>query len=347
MNKIDDDGTTHTAPPASTSPHQLFPPLFPHRDEPYVEPRDGVLVTFQRRRSDGQFEHCPQDFAVAEVQSWMDVMRRWGGGEYRAIGKNGRHQIVALCPPRGWQTLEGASTQFTFPDGTLYGLPIDATATDPATPPSAATPPIPDFLDDVCSRFELALVELISAQSVFERAKVTEMRKRRAFQAGPPAWKRAIDLLHAFCDHMISAPVGRALVDLLGAQSGLALAMATTARTVRWLHGREETPLVLVSFAHRHLAAMSKWMPTQEVHASVSDSLSQYKAISELMTSATPGPTDLGEFKELLMTLVHRDAARMAACDASTPAKPNKRGPSPRRRADRRRSRAARRHRSR
>jgi hypothetical protein len=88
-------------------------PLFPGSDEP--EERDIVWITFERRTADGTVEHLPEDIPRAEVTSWGQVIEWWGGGGYRAIGKDAGHRVAAVYPLglNEWVHIDGDSLPFT------------------------------------------------------------------------------------------------------------------------------------------------------------------------------------------------------------------------------------------
>jgi hypothetical protein len=92
-------------------PHPLFP-LEPGERET----RDIAFLIFWRRRADGQQEFCPERYEAREFASWDDVVRRWGGGDYRVIGQDSRRGAWVACAPRGadaWKHLDGPSRPFS------------------------------------------------------------------------------------------------------------------------------------------------------------------------------------------------------------------------------------------
>ena len=104
----------HGAESGETYPEH---PLFPREgDEP--ETRDIHFVTFRRRRSDGKVDNCPEDVRGTEINSWADVVGPWGGGEYKAIGKDKNHKIVAWYPPKREPGCSSISLRGPSPFGT-------------------------------------------------------------------------------------------------------------------------------------------------------------------------------------------------------------------------------------
>jgi hypothetical protein len=97
-------------PPDGRAPH----PLFPLPREAVAEIREIAFVTFQRRCPDGRTDNCPEDYHAREIRSWSDVAERWGCGEYRVIGKDSLHRVVARYPTAKdqWVRCDHASTPF-------------------------------------------------------------------------------------------------------------------------------------------------------------------------------------------------------------------------------------------
>jgi hypothetical protein len=100
-------------------------PLFPRADGS-PETRDIVLVSFCRKRTgDHAMQNSPEDIPARDVTSWAQVVAWWGGGEYKAIAKDGQHRVVAWFPSaRGeWLSFEGDSKPFLLRDGKAYPTP--------------------------------------------------------------------------------------------------------------------------------------------------------------------------------------------------------------------------------
>src|SRR5271163_2549866 len=96
-------------------------PLFP-RDDGMPEDRDIQYVTFRRQRSQDDAEQfCPEDIPASEVQSWAQVVSWWGGGRYKAIGKDAKHRVIGYCPAGAeWMPFDGDSRPFTLRSGSPY-----------------------------------------------------------------------------------------------------------------------------------------------------------------------------------------------------------------------------------
>jgi hypothetical protein len=106
--------TRHACEPQDGyKPHPLFP-----REDGSPECRDIRFVSFRRRQSDGRIDNSPEDISAGEIYSWDQVVGPWGGGEYKAIGKDKNHRIVAWYPEKSgaWAPFDGESKPITFRD---------------------------------------------------------------------------------------------------------------------------------------------------------------------------------------------------------------------------------------
>jgi hypothetical protein len=122
---------------SSAARHQRHP-LFP-REGAGPELPEIRFLSFRRKLPNGGIEHCPEDIPADEIQSWDDVVRLWGGGEYQAIGKNELGSIVAWYPPleRPWMRFEQEPRPF-MPSSAACGLADTA----PPPPPPPEAPPL-------------------------------------------------------------------------------------------------------------------------------------------------------------------------------------------------------------
>ncbi|MEP7119460.1 MAG: hypothetical protein ABJE95_00900 [Byssovorax sp.] len=120
-----------SAPQDGYEPHPLFPC---EHDGP--ERRDIRFVSFRRRRSDGKIDNCAEDIPAAEIRSWKQVVGPWGGGEYKALGKDKNHRIVAWYPEKSgeWVLFDGASKPFTLRDPRYQQSPTSAVPAITAAP---------------------------------------------------------------------------------------------------------------------------------------------------------------------------------------------------------------------
>jgi hypothetical protein len=124
-------GTTRygAEPQANYTPHPLFP-----REDGGPESRDIHFISFCRRRSDGAIDYSPEDRLAGEINSWVQVVGPWGGGEYKAVGKDRNHRVVAWYPERSaeWLLFDTEPKPFTLRE-----------QRDRPSPPVAAAPPAP------------------------------------------------------------------------------------------------------------------------------------------------------------------------------------------------------------
>jgi hypothetical protein len=101
------------------APHPLF--LSEDPDKPAPE---GIEVITIRRANGAKKETYPHSFVAADLQSFEDIHKSFGGGDYELIGRNAHH-IVS----RKYVTLPGPSLPFS---------PTDASAPAPQPPASNA-----------------------------------------------------------------------------------------------------------------------------------------------------------------------------------------------------------------
>jgi hypothetical protein len=96
--------------PAGFPHHAMFP-----RDDDGPETRDIVWIQLLRMLPDGTVQTCPDQFAASDLPNWGEVYRRFGGGKYRAKGRNARMQWQAEAPGGGdWLVFDGASRPFAI-----------------------------------------------------------------------------------------------------------------------------------------------------------------------------------------------------------------------------------------
>ena len=111
--------------------HAMFP-----RDDDGPETRDIVWIQLLRMLPDGTVQTCPDQFQASDLPHWGEVYRRFGGGKYRALGRNAKMQWQAASPGGSdWHVFDGASKPFAV-------NPVEVAA-PPAPPPAPAPPPPP------------------------------------------------------------------------------------------------------------------------------------------------------------------------------------------------------------
>lgn len=293
-------------PPGGYEPHPLFP-----RDDDAPEDRDICYVTFRRKRSDGRVDNCPEDIPAGEIQSWADVTGPWGGGEYKVIGKDRRHRIVAWYPPKNgeWLLFDQESRPFTLRNGHRYSPavapPAPPAAAPPAPPPAPPTPPAPPGP----SPTETLMLEVLR-----------ELRAQRQNPApAPPAPPAPTS----------AASSDAVLIAMINAQGEMARAALTAALSQRPTEGS--------GTAVELLKVMREWAPQgqPQAQASMSERLGEYKQIRELTTPAAvmPPPSEFGEIKDIFMSVLQADAMNKTTAREEPPPSPPpvERRPPPRR----------------
>lgn len=159
------------AAPGGFERHPLFPP-----DDDDPEDRDICYISLRRRASDGSIETLYQDLLARDILSWSDVLRAWGGGEYRAIAKDRDHRIVAWVPEGAGEWiafLYVPAKPFTLPGERHQRVPPDTLAA-PRVVEAAPPPPAPDPVN----------AELVELLGELRRDRLLrESREPRAAQA--------------------------------------------------------------------------------------------------------------------------------------------------------------------
>jgi hypothetical protein len=278
-------------PKGGYEPHPLFP-----RDDDGPEERDICYVTFRRKRTDGRVDNCPEDIPAGEIQSWADVTGPWGGGEYKAIGKDRRHRIVAWYPPKNgeWLLFDQESKPFTLRNGHRYSPAV----APPAAP--AAAPPSPPPSPTAPSATETLMLEILR-----------ELRTRPNPSAAPSP----------------TASIEAVLVAMINAQGEMTRAALTAALSQRPAEGS--------TTAVELLRVMREWAPQAQAQGSMSDRLGEYKQIRELTTPAAvmPPPSEFGELKDMVMSVLQADALSKTTTREEPPPSPavERRPPPPRR----------------
>ena len=140
-----DAGRNASVPAGSYAPHPLLP-----SEAEGSESRDIYFIEFRRRRSDGGIDVLCEDFPLSEVQSWAEVVRPWGGGEYKVIAKDKNHHIVAWFPKANgeWIQVDGESKPFTLPGRSPRPDPLVASFPRVPEPPR---PPRKRSVIELCS----------------------------------------------------------------------------------------------------------------------------------------------------------------------------------------------------
>ncbi len=262
-------------------PHPLFP-----REDGSPEDRDIRYVTFRRRRTgDRLVQNYPEDIPARDVQSWAQVVAWWGGGEYKVIGKNSRHQIEACYPPAtdGWESFDGESKPFTFRDSSPYAsrAPSMVRAAEPAAPPPSHS--------SSASSSARAHIEQSAAQSEMAEL-LREIRAERAVRAAAPPAPAPSPIQHTQLDN------NAVLIALINAQAQTAASAA--ARESENMRAFMSAMLSLKQGPDPTTVAVSMLKAVKDLaqpQSSVNETLTQFKVLKDLTSPATSaGPAGQG-----------------------------------------------------
>jgi hypothetical protein len=253
-------------------------PLFP-RDDGSPETRDIQFVSFCRKRTGDQaMQNCPEDIPAREVKSWAQVVEWWGGGEYKAIAKDGKHRMVAWYPSTGgeWLAFDGDSKPFTLRNGKGYRAPAPAPAQPAANAPPPAPAPAPAAQDGLLG----VMTEVLH-----------ELRKARA---APP-----------------SAPANDgALVAMIQANAQIMQTVLTVvAQRPAETAARPAEPTTL---ALQLIGAVQKLVPAPVAQPGLAEQIPLIKALRDLSQPTAPA-NELQPFVDIFGQVIAADAARTQA----------------------------------
>ena len=260
--------------------HSFFP-----NDTGTPETRDIRYISCRRKGADGKVEHSLEDIPADQIVTWADVVRRYGGGEYKAVAKDKNHKIVAWYPAAndGWLLFDLPSAPFPPRDDRASpgrqvaprtALQQGAAAPAPAVAP--AVPVAPASVNDL-------LLLLLQEQEKTKRM-VIDMALRP--RAPAPA---------------VTEPVREAAPH----QGSSAVELAP----------RQDSSVVeLMRLCKEIVSARTPAPPPPQ--PSMAEQMSYVRALYELTRPAPPPPAEpsvLGEIKRRLKTLVQADAQRASA----------------------------------
>jgi hypothetical protein len=123
------------------TPHPLFP-----REAGACEAREIAYLIFLRRPQNSQVELCPQRFEAKDITSWDDVVRRWGGGDYKVLGFSSERALFVDVYPRAasdWKHCEGPSRPFTLSEAgeVAASPPVSDSIASSGSPPARVADP--------------------------------------------------------------------------------------------------------------------------------------------------------------------------------------------------------------
>ncbi len=278
-------------------------PLFP-REDGSPETRDIQFVSFCRKRTGDQaMQNCPEDIPARDVKSWAQVVEWWGGGEYKAIAKDGKHRMIAWFPNTGgeWLVFDGDSRPFTLRNGKSYRAPGPTGAAPLVDAPSSAPAPAPAAQDRILGVMTEVLHEL------------------RNPRVAPAAAAPAND---------------GALVAMIQAQSQ---ANAQIVQTLLSAFAQRPTesaarPAEPTTLALQLIGAVQKLVPAPVAQPGLAEQIPVIKALRELYQPAAVAPAnELQPFVDIFGQVMAADAAskQAEAARAQTTSKPHE-PPAPR-----------------
>lgn len=322
-----DPVTSAGFPPVGYEPHPLFP-----REDDGPELRDIQFVTFRRRRSDGRIDNCPEDIPACEVLTWAEVVGPWGGGEYKAIGKDKKHRIVAWYPETsgGWTCFDGPSKPFTLRGQCVQtSPPIAVPVAEHAPTMVAESPPTPPLslqspLEATVAKLARELHEMrmghrpaLSAApphpletSIAELLR--EFRAARAPAPAPPSLEASIaEMLREIrsARQPTSERDSVAMLEMIKAQGALLCTVLSAMLTPRPVEPPPRSIADSMASALQLLGAFRQYSPYTQ--PSVKDRIPECRAIREFPAPSAP-PTgqpmsEFSEIKDLLMAVVNAD----------------------------------------
>ena len=283
-------------------------PLFP-REDGLPETRDIQFVSFCRKRTGDQaMQNCPEDIPAHEVKSWAQVVEWWGGGEYKAIAKNGKHRMVAWFPNTGgeWLVFDGDSKPFTLRNGKGYRAPGPTSAPPSADAPPSAPAPAPIAQDDLRGILKEVLQEL---------------RNPRVVQ--PPAAPANDGALVA----MIQAQAAQATATSQANTQMMQTLLTVVAQRPAENAARPAEPTTL---ALQLIGAVQKLVPAPVAQPGLAEQIPSIKALRDLSQPAAP-TNELQPFVDIFGQVMAADAAskQAEAARAQTTSKPQE-PPAPR-----------------
>ena len=276
-------------------------PLFP-RDDGSPETRDIQFVSFCRKRlGEHGTQNCPEDIPARDVRSWAQVVEWWGGGEYKAIAKDGKHRMVAWYPSTGgeWLVFDGDAKPFTLRNGKAYRAPEATVAQLSAGAAPSAQAPAPVAQDDLRGMLKEVLQEL------------------RNPRVAPSSATSAND---------------GALVAMIQAQAAQATATSQAntqiMQTLLTVVAQRPTeggarPAEPTTLALQLIGAVQKLVPAPVAQPGLAEQIPLIKALRELAQPAAP-TNELQPFVDIFGQVMAADAAskQAEAARAQTPSKP-------------------------
>ena len=293
--------------PAEFRHHAMFP-----RDDDAAETRDIVWIQLLRMLPDGTVQTCPDQFQASDLPHWGEVYRRFGGGKYRAKGRNAKMQWQAESPGGSdWHVFDGASKPFAVNPVEMAAVPA------PPAPPVPVPPPPPPAhsgpglaeaitaLGGVISTVATALINrpAPAAAPAPDNSLAVAMMNNMAAQAQANA-KAQSDVLVALLSRD-NKPDNSAMVAVLNASAETTRAQAAAQNTLLTAVLTQKQP-ALADLADV-LTKLGR-NGTQQT-GGIKDTIETIKAVREISgpAQAAPGGTELGDVTSLVTSLAALD----------------------------------------
>lgn len=323
--EIEEEDEEEDDEPIGFKPHAMFP-----RDDDGPETRDIVWIQLLRMLPDGTVQTCPDQFQATDLPNWGEVYRRFGGGKYRAKGRNAKMQWQAEAPGGSdWVVFDGASKPFAVNPVEMPAAP--APAPPPPPPPAPPSPPTPS--GPTVAEALLALTNVIAtvATAVVNRPApppppapdntlAVAMMNNMAAQQQASA-KSTADVLVALLSRD-NKPDNSSLVAVLNANAETTRAQATAQNTLLTAVLTQKQP-GLTDLAEV-LTKLGRGAP--QPTNGIKDTIETIKAVREIsgQPQAAVGGSELGEVTSLVTSLAALDKGGSREKDKDEPPKPRR-----------------------
>ena len=312
--------------PIAFARHAMFP-----RDDDGPETRDIAWIQLLRMLPDGTVQTCPDQFRAAELPHWGEVYRRFGGGKYRAKGRNAKMQWQAESPGGSdWHVFDGASKPFAVnpvevPSAPAPAAPIAPAA--PAPPPASSGPTVAEALVALSGVISSVATALISRPApppppAPDNTLAVAMMNNMAAQSQASA-KATSDVLVALLSKDDKQD-NSSLVAVLNASAETTRAQAAAQNTLLTAVLSQKQP-GLGDLADV-LAKLGRGAP--QPAGGIKDTIEAIKAVREISAPVqAPGGGELGDVTSLVTSLAALDkggGSKEREPDTTPPPKPRR-----------------------
>ena len=324
--EVDEEEVDEDDEPIAFSRHAMFP-----RDDDGPETRDVVWIQLLRMLPNGTVQTCPDQFRATELPHWGEVYRRFGGGKYRAKGRNAKMQWQAESPGGSdWHVFDGASKPFAVnpvevPSAPAPAAPIAPAA--PALPPASSGPTVAEALVALSGVISSVATALISRPApppppAPDNTLAVAMMNNMAAQSQASA-KATSDVLVALLSKDDKQD-NSSLVAVLNASAETTRAQAAAQNTLLTAVLSQKQP-GLGDLADV-LAKLGRGAP--QPAGGIKDTIEAIKAVREISAPAqAPGGGELGDVTSLVTSLAALDkggGSKEREPDTTPPPKPRR-----------------------